>query len=67
MGPPATSKKVHKKKPDLDPYETPQSNRMFPDPPGTWRKRFLSYVVHFATYGHFPTQKVDFDHEGVEL
>ena len=29
----------------------------------------VSYVVHFATYGHFQTQKVNFDYEenGLEL
>ena len=51
----------------LDPYEGLQSNRMIPEPFCFWRIWFLSYVVHFATYGHFSTQKVTFDHEGVEL
>ena len=33
----------------------------------TQRFCVVSYVVHFTTYGHFQTQKVDFEHEEIEL
>ena len=33
----------------------------------TQRFSIVSYVLHFTTYGHFQTQKVDFDYEEIEL